>query len=82
MTLPIDAHPTDADPWVGQRRRGRRKSERKLRVLDTADLLALFECADLPTLLTKLNELQIHAHATRGPGGSTSVFVSDYQLPR
>jgi hypothetical protein len=35
--------------WVGHRRRGRPKSEKKVHILDTAELLAMFECDEVAT---------------------------------
>jgi hypothetical protein len=67
--------------WVGHRRRGRRKSEQRVTVYDTADLLQRFECTDVDSLLAKLNAIGVKPHATNGPGGSRKVFVSSYQLP-
>lgn len=38
------------------------------------------DCGDVVRLLAKLAAISVIPYATLGPGGSTRVFVTDYQL--
>ncbi len=63
------------------RRRARRKGERSVTLYGTQELLAMFECSDVPTLLAKLDAIGVYPHVSGPDTLSPQVFVSDYQLP-
>ena len=65
-------------PKLRRRRGGRRKGERHARVYGTDELLALFACADVPTLISRMGELGLRPHVSTGDG---FVADSDYAWP-
>jgi hypothetical protein len=63
-----------------RRRGGRRKGERHVAVLNTADLFELFGCNDINVLLAMLGELGVKRYVA-GYAAQRVVIVSDYKLP-
>jgi hypothetical protein len=63
-----------------RRRGGRRKGEKRVAVLGTANLFELFQCSDVDVLLLNLQELGVYSYVS-GWGAQRHVIVSDYDLP-
>ena len=61
------------------RHSSRRKSERGVRVFDTAELSAMFECDDIGVLQAKLAAVGAH-HTLSQLHGNRLIFVSTHQL--